>query len=230
MEFHSRQTMRCKPRFDRGAILVAILMGWICFGGTVHSSPREDPVADWDLDLSWDTSQSETDVKTASPGDPLNLVCRLSGADSLQGFQVLLRIRAVGNHSMGSWSFRDSSGCAAATFEVDSRGDAGAAAPWIKKLVMSDLRYGEETGAAVIVVAGAFDRAVLDPDSSYVLCNIHLVPPDTSPDDHAGRECAGWDSPAIFDLVAAKVLLPDGRQVPLEVPRKCLALRLTGPG
>jgi hypothetical protein len=210
----------------RGGTLIGVLIAVICLAGVVDASPSEDLTAGWALDLSWDTSQSARYVKLASAEDRLSLVCRLSGADSLQGFQVMLRIRAVGESPAGSWLFRDSLACGAATFEVDSRGDGGAAAPWTHKLVISDIRYGELSGAAVIIVAGAFDRAVLNPDSSYVLCNIDLTPPGMAVGDGSDAACGGWDSHAVCDIVAAEALLPGGRKLPLEVPRKCLALQL----
>jgi hypothetical protein len=196
------------------AVLTAVAPGSL--------SSQESPTAGWDLRLTWNTSADTTQVNTVSADQPLRLVCQISGADSLQGFQIMLRTREVGGTLGSSWLFRDSLGCRAATFEATAQGDEGATAPWQRKLILTDVRYGQESGGAVMIIAGAFDLAVLDPDSSYILCTIDILPPS------AGEtgECPGWDSPAVFNLVAAKVLHGRSREFPLDVPPTMLAVRL----
>lgn len=203
---------------------VVLIIGLIT-SAVGEAAPADDPTTGIALDLNWDTSDDPSFVKRAERTDPLRVICTVSGVDSLAGFQILLRIRGVGKSKTGAWLFRDSLGCSGAGYQADARRDPAAPAPWTQKLYLSELKYGGKSGAAVIIVAGTFDLAALDPDSRYNLCTIDLTPPGAM---EAG-ECGGWDSPAVLDLVGAKVLLTRGRSLPLEVPRKTLALQLKEP-
>ncbi len=165
-------------------------------------------VASRRIRIHWHGQPDTARVLEASPEDVLQIVATISGADSLRGFEIHLRAVAAGESR--AWTFtRSAEDCPPPVLEVTGEGSRAAPAPWRGKLVLSDARPKDD-GSTGIVAMSAFHLEPLNPDSTYTLCRLRLVPPAG---DAGTPACGGWDAGARLELAQAGVLLTGNREI-----------------
>ena len=192
------------------AIFLVLLLG-LCGAGMATAKAAEiDPTEGWHLDLKWNHDNDAGRELVAGRDQPLVLAVVVTGADTLQGFQINVRIRRTDEVPGGAWWFRDFDGCSRATYTVSAVGDTAAPAPWRDKIVISDARI-QDDGTVFLRAAVAFRPEPLERDSTYTLCQVEFTPPLAKEDG----KCPGWDGAASFELQSVKVLLAGGKEVPV---------------
>jgi hypothetical protein len=179
---------------------LGLLLG---LGGWLAPAEAQDSTrtAGWAVRLGWREPADTARARSAPADSPLEIALTLTGADSLRGFQVELRVLPLARST--AWSFEAAGGCDAAVLEGVVEGDAVAPAPWRGKVTISDARALEDSTGR-LMVACAFNPELLDPAKTYTLCRLRLRPPGPL----EGGACPGWDAGARIELKRVQVLLP----------------------
>lgn len=187
----------------------SVALALVLAGPPVADSADSTRTAGWSVRMGWREPSDTARVRSVAADAPLEIGLTLSGADSLQGFQVEVRVRSA--RPGGAWSFTKSGECAAAVLEALVEGEANAPAPWRGKLVVSDAKALEDSTSRLLVLC-AFNPEPLEKKTTYTLCRLRLRPPSAE----GKTACPGWDTGARLELLSATALLPGRREVPIR--------------
>lgn len=154
----------------------------------VSTAAERDP----SVTLHWNDAQDTARVLEARPDQRLRVAVTITGIDTLIGYNLRFRLEPTSAPAGSAWKFADEGGCRAATWLFSAEPDPKAPAPWPNKLLITDLKAAPD-GTVWILVAAAWDKQILDADSTYLLCHLDFDPPVAAEE---GGECAGWDGPA----------------------------------
>jgi hypothetical protein len=199
----------------RRALLLAVLVPALgCWGAGGARAQIEEPDTSRvprreRLSIHWNDGADTTRVLRADRSRPLRLAVDITGADSLNGYTVRLRGLTRGGTA---WTQKDTLDCAAFTWSAAAEADSTTPAPWAHKLSITDLQRLDD-GSIWALVSTAFDQVALNPDSTYCLFHLDLVPPAAKSDSVA---CGGWDAGAQFYVESADLLFTPLRMAALS--------------
>jgi hypothetical protein len=152
------------------------------------AAAERDPL----VTLHWNDAEDTARVLEARPDQRLRVAVTITGIDTLIGYNLRFRLEPMTTPPGTAWKFADDGGCRAATWLFTAEPDPKAPAPWPNKLLITDLKAAPD-GTVWMLVAAAWDKQLLDPDSTYLLCHLDFDPPTAAAE---GGACAGWDGPA----------------------------------
>lgn len=155
----------------------------------------------WRLELHWNDASDTTTVLRVAPNQRIRATVTVTGVDTLEGFRVTFRLHGVGGKGSTAWTFAEHPPCGEATWAGTAQADRKARAPWPRKFLITDAAPMDD-GTQMLLVSATFDRALIDPDSTYSLCHLDFDPP--TPVDSSAT-CAGWDGPARLYIEEGKL-------------------------